>query len=94
MVTSLISMLAVLLPLILTNNLVMSLVKYLSDKTLSVYGLRGALVLFSLIGVVSMAVLTGNAVDFNQVTDLLKMLVEVVAVAFASHYSYKAIKTA
>lgn len=80
------------------NNLVLSGVKFLADSGLDAsnrnWVLRGALILFSLAGVIATSFLNGAPVDANQVTELVKMLLETILVAFASHWSYKAIKNA
>jgi hypothetical protein len=80
--------------LLFSNNLILSGVKYLSVEKNSKTWLRGALIVASVIGIVSSSALSGNPIDFNQISDLGKLLVETIVVAVASHYSYRAIKTA
>lgn len=82
------------LPLILTNNLVMSLVKSLSVSSQNIVWLRGLLLLFSGVGVVAASAVSGNPVDFNQLSDIAKAFLEILALAVGSHFSYKVIKTA
>lgn len=80
--------------LILTNNLVVSGVKWLSFRKESNTFLRGALVVFSAIGIIATASLNGTPVDFDSLSSLGTTLLEVLALAFGSHLSYKAIKKA
>ncbi len=87
----------ILLPFV--NNLVMSALKWsLQTRFIDVanrdWRLRVALVIMSLIGVVSTAALNGTPVDPNSVTSLTATLVEVLTIALASHLSYKVVKSA
>ncbi len=82
------------LSLVLSSNLIMSLVKYLSVVKDSKVWLRGTLIVVSALGVVSAAALSGNPVDFNQLSDLGTALIETLVLAVGSHYSYKFIKKA
>ena len=83
-------------PLIFTNNVLMSFVKLiigkLRDHSKDRTWLRGVLALLSLTGVITLSALTGNAIEFNQVSELVKMTVEVVATIFGAHFTYKLIK--
>lgn len=83
-----------LFPLVFTNNLVMSLIKYLAGESKNKVWLRGMLGLLSVAGIISASALTGNEIDFNQLTDLGMLGLESVALFFASHYSYRVIKEA
>lgn len=81
------------------NNLGMSLIKWLGDRWFNGsqtrnWRLRLVLIAGSLIGVVTTAALNGTPVEVNQVTSLITTFVETVVVAFASHFSYKAIVNA
>ena len=87
-------MLITLFSLVFTNNLLLSAVKQLRALQGNKKWLRAILFVLSAVGVVAGAAVTGDAIDFNQVTDLLKAAIEIAAVAIGSHYSYKAIKTA
>lgn len=86
--------LAIVGTLVFTNNILMSFVKMLAGKATSTFWLRGVLLALSIAGVISMSALTGNAVDFNQITDLGKALVEIVLTAFGAHFTYRLIKNA
>ena len=79
-------------PLVFTNNLVMSVVKYIRGAGESKKWLRGILGLLSLIGIVATSAYTGNPVDFNQFTDVGLTLVLAVVTAVMSHFSYRVIK--
>lgn len=81
------------LPLILSNNLVMSLIKWISPYESNLW-LRSVLFVVSILGVIATAAATGNPVDFNSIHDLSVLLAEAIATAVASHFSYKAIKNA
>lgn len=83
-----------LIPVIFASNLVLSGIKYLSLVKESKWWLRGALVVVSALGLIAHGVLTGNEIDFNQVSDLFKGLAELIAVSLAAHVNYKLIKTA
>ena len=80
-----------LIPLVLTNNLLMAIVKKLGDGMGS-YALRAILILLSLCGVIATSVITGNPIDVGSFQDMAKALVEVIVLALASHGAYKAIK--
>jgi hypothetical protein len=54
--------------------------------------LRFALVLFTLIGVVSSSVLTGDPINVDSVTALVRTGLETIVSAAASHYIYVAIR--
>lgn len=82
------------LGMVLTNNLVMSVVKYLLTAQKSKLWLRGVLTAISALGVIATASLTGNAIDFNSLSSLGTALAEIVGLAVASHFSYTAIKSA
>lgn len=69
------------------NNLVLSLIKYLSEERSKVW-LRGALALSSLVGVVAGAALNGDAVNFNQVNELVATVIVAGVAAVASHFNY------
>lgn len=83
-----------LIPVIFASNLLMSGIKYLSIIKESKWWLRGALIVISIMGVLAHGVLTGNDIDFNQVSDLARGLVEIIGVALVAHLNYRAIKTA
>lgn len=90
----LITIVSTLFPLVLTNNLLMSAVKWLAVRQESNVFLRSALIVFSALGILATATITGHAVDFNQLTEISKFGLELVVLTFASHFSYKAIKNA
>lgn len=90
----LIDVLTMVFPLIFSANLVMSLVKFLADGTMSRPYLRVILGIFAFAGVIFYASFTGNPVDMDSLTSLGRMILEAAIVAFGAHYSYKAIKTA
>lgn len=83
-----------LFPMIFTTNLVMSFVKLLAGASKNVVWLRGILAVCSIIGAVAAASLSGQPVDFNQLTDWGKLILESATLFMASHYSYRAIKEA
>lgn len=80
--------------LILANNIAMSGVKWLANESATVTWLRCMLAFVSIMGVISAAALNGTPVDFNQISGLAKLIAEAALLALASHFSYKAIKTA
>lgn len=80
------------LALILSNNLVLSLVKYLSFAKESKTWLRGALLVLSAVGIITTATLNGTPVDFDSLSSLGVSLAEMIVLAIGSHYSYKLIK--
>lgn len=82
------------LQLVVSNNLLMSLLKALSAKAQSKGFLRAILAVLSLAGVIAANALNGNPVDLDSVTYLLTIIIESFAVGLGSHLSYKAIKTA
>jgi hypothetical protein len=55
--------------------------------------LRFALVLFSLLGIVSTSLVTGNGIDADSVTALVRIALETTVSAAASHYIYVAIRS-
>lgn len=81
------------LSLLLSNNLLMSGIKWLSVVQNSNAWLRSILVVLSILGVLTAAIVTGNPVDTDSISSLATALVEALALAVASHYSYKAIKS-
>jgi hypothetical protein len=83
-----------LFPLMFTNNLVMSFVKYISRFKNSKLWLRGTLVILSAMGLISYSALMDQPVDFNQLSDLGQLLAQVIILAFGSHFSYRTIKEA
>ncbi len=54
--------------------------------------LRFALVLFSLLGIVSTSLLTGNQIDPDSISSLVRIGVEAGVSAFGSHYIYVAVR--
>lgn len=89
-----IQVLAIVGPLVFTNNVLMSFIKLLAGKAAGKVWLRGILLGLSVLGVISMSALTGNTVDFNQITDLTQALVEILLTAFGAHFTYRLIKEA
>lgn len=83
-----------LVPLVITNNIVMSGIKWLAVESLSNNFLRVILAVLSLIGIVATAAYSGTPVDFNQISDDIRLLIETIVLAVASHFSYRAIKGA
>lgn len=83
-----------LMALIFTNNILMSGIKWLADQSVTSTWLRCVLIALSLLGIVAAAALNGTPVDFNQISELAKLLIGTVGLALASHLSYKAIKKA
>ena len=84
---------ALLFPLVLTNNLIMSAVKLLAAKSVGKAWLRCMLVALSFIGIIATATITGDPVDLNRINELGMLLVETLVLTIGSHLSYKAIKT-
>lgn len=80
------------LSLLLSNNLVMSAVKYLSQNQSSKTWLRTALIVISILGIVAASSISGEPINFNQLSDLGKLLLETIVLSIGSHYSYTAIK--
>lgn len=78
------------------TTLVMSFIKLLAG--MNIVGnpgrthpmLRATLIVFSALGVVATAWLTGNAVDPNNISELVKALIETLVTAYLSHSVYKA----
>ena len=87
-----VTFLTLILPLIFTNNLVMSLVKYASDHAFTSAGLRFILGAMSISGVIAGSALTGDPINFDSITGLLNLTIEAAMVAFGAHFTYKAIK--
>lgn len=85
---------AIMFPLIFTNNLVMSLVKYVAQESMDRTWLRTVLVISSLVGVLAVSAITGQDVNFNELTDLGRLFLETLGVSVGAHLSYKAIKNA
>ncbi len=83
-----------LFPMIFTNNLAMSFIKFLAGASKTTAWLRGILALLSIVGAVTASALSGSAIDFNQITDWGKLILESATLFIASHYSYRAIKEA
>jgi hypothetical protein len=54
--------------------------------------LRFALILFSLLGIVSTSLITGNGIDPDSVTVLVRIALETLVSAAASHWIYVAIR--
>lgn len=79
-----------LFPLIFTNNIVMSFVKYLANGAMSNVWLRVFLLVCSLMGVIALSSINGTQIDFNSVQSLVKMLAETLVVALGSHFTFKA----
>lgn len=79
-----------LVPLVLSNNLIMAAVKWLSGNVSSTW-LRVALGLLSVATVIVASGLNGTPVDFNQISGIAKALAEALAIGVASHFSFKAI---
>ena len=90
----LIGLIVTIFPLIPVNNWFMSMVKFGYTKSLSSTWLRAILVMFSLIGVLAYSAVFDEPVDFNKVSELVTLLVEVLGLSVASHFSYKMIKFA
>ncbi len=87
-------MITTILSLVLTNNLAMSAIKWLADKSISRGWLRASLALLSIVGVVSSAALGGQPVNFDSISEWSSIIAQVVGVALFSHLSYKAVKNA
>lgn len=87
-------MLVTIFPLIPVNNWLMSMVKLGSQKAITTTWLRLALVLFSFLGVLATSALFGTEPDFNKISELVGLLVEVLGLSALSHFSYKLIKHA
>lgn len=86
--------LLMLFPMVFTNNLVMSFVKFLAGESKNKFWLRGMLAALSVIGAVSASALAGDSIDFNQLTEWGKLILESATLFVASHYSYRVIKEA
>ena len=85
---------ATIVPLILTNNIILSGVKWLNVRSMTKWWFRGLLAALSLVGVVATGALTGNPVDPNQVSDLVVLVSTTFLTGVGSHFSYKVIKYA
>lgn len=81
-------------PIVFSQNLIMSFVKLLAAEGGTRWWLRGVLACLSFLGAVSAASLSGDPIDFNQVSDWGQIIASTIVLGFASHYSYKAIKLA
>lgn len=77
------------LGLILSNNIVLQFMKKVTDYSLKRWELRLLLAVFSLLGVFSTVVLSGDRVDFDSVAFLVGIIIECITVGFGSHFSYK-----
>lgn len=86
------SLIATAVPVIFTNNVLMSGVKYLAGHAATKVWLRAVLTFLSFFGVIASAALTGDSVNFGYTTELLTTGFTTVVVAIASHFSYKVIK--
>jgi hypothetical protein len=76
-----------LVPLVFTNNLFMSVAKVLGGEAKTKKLLRGLLIAFSFIGVITFSALTGDPVDFDRISELTQMFAEVVVVAVYTNSS-------
>ncbi len=83
---------AMIFPLVFTNNLVMSLVKVLADGSLGTTGKRVMLGVISVIGLIAASAFTGNAIDFDSVSNIAQATVLAAVTGILSHFSYKVIK--
>lgn len=83
---------AMIFPLVFTNNLVMSLVKVLADGSLKKTGLRVILGATSVLGLMAASAFTGNAIDFDSVSNIAQATVLATVTGVLSHFSYKVIK--
>lgn len=83
---------ALIFPLIFTNNLLMSAVKYLRGVGESKKWLRTILGALSLIGILAASAYTGNPVDLDSFTEVGTALVLSIVTGVLSHFSYKVIK--
>ena len=92
MIETIVAIIAVSVPLVLTNQLLMSAIKWFMAGAASKTWLRGILALLSAVGVVVMSAYTGDAVDYNQVSDLVVTGLTILVTAVGSHFSYHAIK--
>lgn len=54
--------------------------------------LRFALVLFSLLGIVSTSLITGNSIDADSVSSLVRVALETGISAFGSHWIYQGVR--
>lgn len=79
-------------PLVFTANLVMSVVKYLADRSITRGGLRFILAVFAIVGVISTSAVTGQPIDFDSLSSLGRLAIEAAATGIFAHFSYKAIK--
>lgn len=87
-------MIVALLSLVLTNNIVMSAVKWLAGWSVTRTWLRVVLALLSILGVISASALNGTPVNFDSISQWVQLIAEVAGVAMASHFSYRIIKKA
>lgn len=80
-----------LFPLIPMLNWVMSAVKMFAGNAMSTTWLRVVLLGLAILGSISISALSGNPLDFAQVSDWGKLLVEALGLSLASHASFKVI---
>lgn len=83
--------LTIMFPLVFANNPMLSLAKFLAGDGVGKTMLRVLLVIFAFIGVISTSALTGDPVDFNRLSELAMLLLEVAGLSVASHFSYRVI---
>ena len=88
------SIISLLFPLIFTNNLVMSLIKFLAGKAAGTAWLRFMLGILSVVGIIAGSALTGVPVNFDSLSSLAFATIEAAALGILSHFSYKVITTA
>lgn len=77
--------------LILSNNLLMTGVKYLAGKSATNAFLRMFLVFLSFFGILANAALNDSPIDYNQISVLFSLLGTTIGIALASHFTYKVI---
>jgi len=92
LVNGVIALIVTAVPLIVLSNWFMAGIKKFMDKAETTMWLRGILVLFSAVAVIISASLTGEAVDYNQVSDLVVTGLTILVTAVGAHLSYKVIK--
>lgn len=86
-------LIATLVPLVLTTNVLMAASKWLANGTVSRLMLRGALLIFSAGGLIISAAVNGTPVEVNEVTSLVTLGLQTILLALISHFSYKLIKS-
>ncbi len=84
---------APLFPVIFSANLIMAAVKFLAAESATKPFLRTVLAGIAIFGAIATAAITGDPVNMDSITSLLRIAADAAIVAIGSHYSYVAIKS-